>query len=147
MSSCFWGFGEPSIFFDASVFCKTLAFLFEGFCEPSDAAGLLSLSSARNGVLVVSSSVSSSSFESYSVFLFVALACHSNLICQFFTFIPAGIYLFKVNNRNTRTMCGIYSKLTIKTTDFAHCSGVSIVDFEQVNANTKIIQVLFLFKC
>ena len=42
-------------------------------------------------------------------------------------------------------MCGIYSKLTIKTTDFAHCSGVSIVDFEQVNANTKIIQVLFLF--
>ena len=28
---------------------------------------------------------------------------------------PAGIYLFKVNNRNTRAMCGICSKLTIKT--------------------------------
>ena len=28
---------------------------------------------------------------------------------------PAGIYLFKVNNRNTRARCEIYSKLTIKT--------------------------------
>ena len=55
---------------------------------------------------------------------------------------PAGIYLFKVNNRNTRTMCEICSELTIKTperrqgrhtvkvlTNFTHCSGVSIVDF------------------
>ena len=30
--------------------------------------------------------------------------------------IPAGNYMFKVNNRNTRTTCEIiYSKLTIKT--------------------------------
>ena len=28
---------------------------------------------------------------------------------------PAGIYMFKVNNRNTRTRCEICSKLTIKT--------------------------------
>ena len=28
---------------------------------------------------------------------------------------PAGIYLLKVNNRNTRTGCEICSKLTIKT--------------------------------
>ena len=28
---------------------------------------------------------------------------------------PASNYLFKVNNRNTRTRCEIYSKLTIKT--------------------------------
>ena len=28
---------------------------------------------------------------------------------------PDGIYLFKVNNRNTRTRCEICSKLTIKT--------------------------------
>ena len=27
---------------------------------------------------------------------------------------PTGIYQFKVNNRNTRTRCEIYSKLTIK---------------------------------
>ena len=35
---------------------------------------------------------------------------------------PANIYLFKVNNRNTRTMCEM-------------CSGVSIVDFESVNTD------------
>ena len=28
---------------------------------------------------------------------------------------PAGNYMFKVNNRNTRTRCEICSKLTIKT--------------------------------
>ena len=28
--------------------------------------------------------------------------------------IPAGIYLFKVNNANTKTVCGICSKLTKK---------------------------------
>ena len=30
-------------------------------------------------------------------------------------FFPVGIYLLKVNNRNTRTRCEICSKLTIKT--------------------------------
>ena len=30
---------------------------------------------------------------------------------------PAGIYLLKVNNRNTRTRCEICSKLTIKTSE------------------------------
>ena len=30
---------------------------------------------------------------------------------------PAGIYLFKVNNGNIKTMCEIYSKLTIKIPD------------------------------
>ena len=30
-------------------------------------------------------------------------------------YIPAGIYLLKVNNRSTRTRCEICSKLTIKT--------------------------------
>ena len=29
-------------------------------------------------------------------------------------FLPVGIYLLKVNNRNTRTSCEICSKLTIK---------------------------------
>ena len=33
----------------------------------------------------------------------------------FFQF-PASNYIFKVNNRNTRARCEIYSKLTIKTT-------------------------------
>ena len=59
---------------------------------------------------------------------------------------PAGIYLFKINNRNTRTRCEICLKLTIKTPErhpcsthmftpyFTPCSSVSIVNFEQVNA-------------
>ena len=53
---------------------------------------------------------------------------------------PADIYSFKFNNRNTRTVCEIYLKLTISTskrrhwTDCTHISGVSFVDFEQVNA-------------
>ena len=36
-------------------------------------------------------------------------------------------YLLKVNNRNTRTRCEIYSKLTIKTTERRH-----IVNFEYI---------------
>ena len=39
--------------------------------------------------------------------------------------IPAGNYMFKVNNKNTRTMCGAY---------FTPCSSVYIVDFEHVIA-------------
>ena len=49
---------------------------------------------------------------------------------------PAGIYLLKVNNRNTRTRCEICSKLTINTPERRQWrrSGVFIVNFEQVNA-------------
>ena len=63
----------------------------------------------------------------------------------------AGIYLFKVSNRNTRTRCEICSKLTIKTpmynkgtsvfwcldwlwTYFPLCFSVSVVSFEHVIA-------------
>ena len=60
---------------------------------------------------------------------------------------PAGNYMFKVNNRNTRTRCDICSKLTIKTPEwrqnvfivnFEHTSHLVLVflllTFEQVNA-------------
>ena len=30
---------------------------------------------------------------------------------------PLGNYMFKVNNRNTRTRCEVYSKLTIETAE------------------------------
>ena len=40
---------------------------------------------------------------------------------------PAGNYMFKVNKRNTRTRCEIYSKLTIKTPERRH--GAFIVNF------------------
>ena len=48
--------------------------------------------------------------------------------------VPAGIYLLKVNNRNTRTRCEICSKLTIKTSERRQWrrSGVFIVNFENI---------------
>ena len=51
------------------------------------------------------------------------------------TAIPAGIYLLKVNNRNTRTRCEICSKLTIKTPERRQwrSSGVFIVNFEHIS--------------
>ena len=49
---------------------------------------------------------------------------------------PAGMYLFKVNSGNNKTICKICSKLTIKTLE--RCQGslwaFSIIDFERVNA-------------
>ena len=70
--------------------------------------------------------------------------------------IPAKIYLFKVNNRNTRRKCKICSKLTIKTPErhhwcrsyFTPFSRVSIVDFEQVNTSwvSYLLFFFFLFK-
>ena len=49
--------------------------------------------------------------------------------------IPANIYLFKVNNRNTRKKCEICSKLTIKTPERRQwcCSGVFIVNLEYIS--------------
>ena len=43
----------------------------------------------------------------------------AKLVC-IFKRLPAGIYLLKVNNRNTRTRCVICSKLTIKTPERRH---------------------------
>ena len=47
---------------------------------------------------------------------------------------PDGIYLFKVNNEDNRTMCQICSKLTITTTERYSWrrSSVFIVNFEQI---------------
>ena len=46
-----------------------------------------------------------------------------------------GIYLLKVNNKNTRTRCEICSKLTIKTPERCqwHHSGVFIINFEHIS--------------
>ena len=48
---------------------------------------------------------------------------------------PVAIYLLKVKNRNTRTRCEIFSKLTIKTPKRRYwcCSGVFIVNFEYIS--------------
>ena len=53
---------------------------------------------------------------------------------------PAGNYMFKVNNRNTRRRCEIYLKLKVWClycflwTYITPCYSVSIVSFEHVNA-------------
>ena len=54
---------------------------------------------------------------------------------------PVGNYMFKVNNRNTKTRCKISEansvisvSLLLTLTYFTPCSSVSIVNFEQVNA-------------
>ena len=45
--------------------------------------------------------------------------------------IPANIYLFKVNNRNARNRCEIYSKLIDNFEHISHLfSSVSVVDFD-----------------
>ena len=48
--------------------------------------------------------------------------------------IPANIYLLKFNNKNSRKMCEIFWKLTIKTTERRQwrCSGVFIVNFKHI---------------
>ena len=77
----------------------------------------------------------------FAIRLFLNFSRDFNFITFLKNRFPAGNYLFKVNNRNIRTRCETCLKLTIKTperrhwTYFTPCSSVSIVNFEQVNAN------------
>ena len=87
-------------------------------------------------------------WSAFSVFLFVlstrlfeALAnsvfsheCYFPLKVAYLTF-PANIYLFKVNDRNTRNRCKICSKLTIKTPEQRHWRryDVFIANFEHIS--------------
>ena len=76
---------------------------------------------------------------------------------------PAGNYLLKVNNRNTRTRFEIYSKLTIKTPErrewrhsgvfivnfeyiFTSCSSVSIIKFDHIIAGSILIRSVISVK-
>ena len=63
-------------------------------------------------------------------------------------FLPAGIYLLKVNNRNTRTRYEICSKLTINTPERRHWrrSGVFIVNFEHISHLVPVFLLLTLNK-
>ena len=57
----------------------------------------------------------------------------------------ANIYLFKVNNRNSRKRCEVCSKLTIKTPErrqWRH-SGVFIVNFEHTSSFSNVSIVYF----
>ena len=55
--------------------------------------------------------------------------------------LPANIYFFKINNRNTRKRCEICSKLTIKAPEWRRWrrSGVFIVNFEHVSHLTSSV--------
>ena len=73
---------------------------------------------------------------------------------------PAGIYLIKVSNKNTKTGCEICSKLTLKTVEqwqcqsggffcylwtiFTQCSNIFIVEFEQADDNWVIYPTITL---
>ena len=66
---------------------------------------------------------------------------------QFWIF-PAGIYLFKVSNRNKRTISAICSKLTIKTPEWCQWrhSGVFIINFEHIALIVLVFPLLTLSK-
>ena len=59
---------------------------------------------------------------------------------------PAGIYLVKVNNRNTRTRYEICSKLTIKIPERRHWrrSGIFIVNFKHISHLVLVFLLLTL---
>ena len=59
---------------------------------------------------------------------------------------PVSIYIFKVNNRNTRTRCDISSKLTIKTPERHHWrrSSVFIVNFDCISHLVLVFLLLTL---
>ena len=63
-------------------------------------------------------------------------------------YFPVSIYMFKVKNRNTRTRCGICSKLTVKKPERRHwCrSSVSIVNFEHISHLVLVFLLLSLSK-
>ena len=59
---------------------------------------------------------------------------------------PAGVYLLKVNNRNTRTSCEICSKLTIKIPKRRQWrrSGIFILNFEHISHFVLVFLLLTL---
>ena len=67
-------------------------------------------------------------------------------IAQLDIFTPAGIYMLKVNNRNTKTRREICSKLTRKIPERRHRrrSVIFIVNFEHISHLVLVFQLLTL---
>ena len=67
-------------------------------------------------------------------------------IAQLDIFTPAGIYMLKVNNRNTKTRREICSKLTRKIPERRHWrrSVISIVNFEHISHLALVFLLLTL---
>ena len=72
---------------------------------------------------------------------FLHVGCQSQLLSH-----PAGIYLLKVNNRNTSARCEICAKLTIKIPERCHSrgSGIFIVNFEHISHFVLVFLLLTL---
>ena len=72
------------------------------------------------------------------------------MCCHFFYYpdLSAGIYLFKINNRNTRAICEICLQLTIKTPERRHWrrSGFFFFNFEQISHIVLLFLMLTLNK-
>ena len=67
------------------------------------------------------------------------------MIHQVKVYILVGIYLLKVNNRNTRKRCEICPKLTKKTPERCRRRfGVFIVDFEHISHLVLVFPLLTL---
>ena len=82
-----------------------------------------------------------------------AFAFSNKINSDFYSFLaafvlkfPVDIYLFKVNNRNTRARCEIYSTSTIKTSERRHwrCFFVFIVNFEHISHLVVVFLLLTL---
>ena len=74
--------------------------------------------------------------SNYEVLVNIGMTCINNndTVMTLMSVYPAKIYLFKVNNRNTRKRCEMCSKLTIKKQE-RRCrrSSVFIVNFELIS--------------
>ena len=79
-------------------------------------------------------------FNMFAVNCEYAFSRQANLIC------PVGIYMFKVNNRNTRTRHKICSKLTIETPERCqwHHYGVFMANFEHISHLVLVFLLLTL---
>ena len=78
------------------------------------------------------------------------LVSGSETVCGFCPWlcpcIPAGMYLLKVNNINTRTRCEVCSKLRIKIPELRHWRrfGIFIVNFEHISRLVLVFLLLAL---
>ena len=74
----------------------------------------------------------------FNIILIFSLMWPPNDVLSHRRLYPAGIYLLKFNNRNTKTRCEICSKLTIKT------QGAFIVNFEHLSHLNLVFLLLTL---
>ena len=108
-------------------------------CEDNIRFGIYSSSHFLQNILIETSNICLKNFQ----IAYLVLWLFFNVIM-----FPAGIYMFKVNNRNTRKRCEICSKLTIKIQEQRHwCrSGIFIVNFEHISRLALVFVLLTLNK-